>query len=93
MAIKLSAPAVVILFSSSTRRFTRELVDSTVFFRHGVCEPIHLPQDTSPRGRNFLGVQEHHRIHRFDVPERSKVLGISTSLARTMPVSGLSQKS
>ena len=48
------------------------------------------PQDTSPRG---LGVQEHHRIHRFDVPERSKVLGISTSWARTMPVSGLSQKS
>ena len=26
-------------------------------------------------------------------PERSKVLGISTSLAQTMPVSGLSQKS
>jgi len=43
MAIKLSAPPVVILFSSSTRRFTRELVDSTVFFRHGLAPIVLAP--------------------------------------------------
>ena len=59
---------------------------ATVFVSQSICRKM-----LDHAGRNFLG--EHYRIHRFDVPERSKVLGISTSLARTMPVSGLSQKS